>query len=183
MRIPIDIPESKNRKKLVFHKNGFDRVSEYLTEFITLFAVILISVSFILNEFKNHERIISPIVILIVTLIIISGIIYSILNTSKLKILTGISKAKNKSDVGKISELKNWKVIDEGKDYKTILVADKWSGFHWGKYLTVIFQKNDLLINSYSTDVFGAISPYHWFGNRKVEKEFITQIELLNNVP
>ena len=183
MRIPIDILKSKKRKKLVFHKTGFDRVSEYFTEFITLFALILMSVSTILNEFKNHQRIVLPIIILIITLIIISGIIYSIFNTSNLKVLTGISKAKNKSDVGKISELKNWKIIDEGKDHKTILITDKWGGFHWGKYLTIIFQKNELLLNSYSTDVFGAISPYHWFGNRKVEKEFISQIELLNNVP
>lgn len=182
MRNPIDILKSKKRKKLIFHKTGFDRISEYFTKLTTIFAIILISTVTILNEFKNHQRIVLPIIISIISLMIIYAIIYSILNTSKLKVITGTSKAKNKLDVRKISILKDWMIIDEGKDYKTIHVINKWSGFHWGKYLTIIFQKNELLINSYSTDMFGAISPYHWFGNRKVENEFIKQIELLNNV-
>tara|TARA_R110002051_G_scaffold91370_2_gene160709 strand:- start:28520 stop:29071 length:552 start_codon:yes stop_codon:yes gene_type:complete len=182
MRFPIDIPKSKKLSKLVFHKNGFDKVCEYLTEFITLFALMLLSASIILNEYENHKSIILPFIILIVALIIISGIIYSISNTSKLKVLKGKSKSKNKSDVAQISELKKWKVIDEGIDYKTLLVADKWSGFHSGKYLTIIFQNNELFLNCYCTDIFGAISPYHWFGNRIVEMEFISQIGLLNNV-
>jgi hypothetical protein len=183
MRIPIDILKSKKYNKLVFYKSGFDKISEYLFEFFTLFALVLISTSFILNEYNNHQRIILAIIVLAITLIVIGAIIYSILNTSKLKTITGLSKAKNKFDVGKISELKNWKVIDEGTNYKTLQVADKWSGFHWGKYLTIIFSKNELLLNCYSTDVFGAISPYHWYGNRKAEKQFIMEIELLKNVP
>ncbi|SNR54251.1 hypothetical protein SAMN04488009_2269 [Maribacter sedimenticola] len=183
MRIPIDIQKSKTLRALVFHKNGFDKVSEYLTEFITLFALLLLPATFILKEYQNHKSIILPITTLMVTIFIISGIIYSIFNTSKLRILIGKSIDKNKSDVEKISELKKWKVIDEGRDYMTLLVADKWSGFHSGKFLTIIFQNNELLFNSYCTDVFGAISPYHWFGNRKVEKEFVSQIGLLNNVP
>lgn len=182
MRTPIDIQKSKKSKKLVFYKTGYDRVSEYFIEFITLFSLLLISTSFILNEVKNNQRIVLPILILLTNLIVIGGIIYSILNTQNLKVITGISKAKNKLDVEKIISLKNWKTVTEGKDYKTILVADKWDGFHWGKYLIIIFQKNELLINSYSTDIFGTISPYHWFGNRKMEKEFINEIELLKQV-
>jgi len=183
MRVPIDISKSKKKNKLIFHRTGFNRISEILIEIITLSAILLMAFFFFLDAYENNQSLILPITILIITLTVVSGIIYSIINTNKLKVIKGISKAKNKIYVEKVSELKNWKIIDKGADYKTLEVDDKWNGFHWGKYLTVIFSESDILLNCYSTDFITSKSPYHWYGNRKVEKEFLGQIEIVKNVP
>ena len=183
MRFQIDIEKSKKVKKLVFQKKWTGQVSDYLTESFVLIPIAALSVMSIYYEITDYQTSTLAIIIAVLALITIGGILYSMINTSNLKSHYGFSRTQNKSDVIKISEINNWKIINEGVDYKTFLVADKWSGFHNGKYLTVIFQKNELLLNCYCIDFFHAISPYHWIGNRITENRFIKQIELIKNAP
>lgn len=103
--------------------------------------------------------------------------LYSILTKDKLHLINGLTPEKNQSISEKISEKLNWKNNKRNRTYNVFIPKWSWFSTHYGREVTVIYQSNEVLINSTTFLLFDLESPFHWFGNRKIVKQFKTEFE------
>ena len=84
------------------------------------------------------------------------------------------------------SEKNEWKI--EANNQQMTIISFSWqeTGTDWGKQMTILYDKKDILVNCTSYGLFSTPSPFHWFANRKkvnkLKSEFNKRIKNETNV-
>ena len=147
-----------------------------------LFTIILIPLASGMDIFRgirDSSLSFPSVVIFGIGLLISMVLSYSILNRFRLTRISGTSWQDNYQQVELIMRQMNGKIVFSNEVMMVISLPWKWNSTHWGKQLIIIFDKEDILVNCISFLAFGIVSPFHWFGNRKIEsnlsKAFVTK--------
>ena len=179
---PIDIPKSKANNKLIFKKSLFDRLSDLIIEIpIVLFIPFLCA--FALFKKITTEEPFNIVVLLFVFSLTISGlIIYSIINMNSLERIKGNSRVENSKVIKEIVESNNWKMYLNNQQLTIISFSWKDSGTDWGKQMTILYDKKDILVNCTSYGFFSVPSPFHWFANRKKVNQLKSEFHKRNKI-
>lgn len=60
----------------------------------------------------------------------------------------------------------------------TLLKKDwTWTSTNWGQEIVILYDKKDILINAVSYGKGEMKSPFHWFANRKIERNIQKKFE------
>lgn len=103
--------------------------------------------------------------------------LYSILTVDNLIFIKGLSPETNKSISKLSSNSLKWDNIKSNKEYDVFAPKWHWYSTHYGREVSVIYDKNDVLINSTTFLLFNLQSPFHWLADRKTERRFKTEFE------
>ena len=90
--------------------------------------------------------------------------------------IKGISRVKNSKLITEIAKTNNWNIRSDNQQMTTISFSWKENGTDWGKELTILYDKTDLLVNCKSYGLFSTPLPYKWFANRKKENKLKTEL-------
>jgi hypothetical protein len=177
MKYEIDIQKSKTNKRLKRKMSLVEIMSKYflLTAWLIAFPTILGSMFF--NAFNDNLTIQ---ILFFSSLAISFLILYSILTMDKLRVINGLTPEKNKSISGLICNKLKWTNSKNNKDCDVFTPKWNWFSTHYGREVTVIYQGNEVLINSTTFLLSDLQSPFHWFADRRTEKKF--KIELKSEI-
>ena len=184
---PIKISESKTENKLIFEKSIFEKISDLMLEIpIILFIPILCGFA-LFKKITTEEQYVGALILFTLSLIISGLIVYSLFTLNLLERVKGNSRGQNSKIIKEIAEINNWKIHSDNQQMTIISFSWKETGTDWGKQMTILYDKKDILINCISYGLLSSPSPFHWFANkRKVNKlktEFIERIKThYNNV-
>ena len=168
---PINIPKSKQLEKLVIEQSIFDKILENFAGLLMVFVWLYIAVLKFYFDLINGKPIGLALVLLIFTITLTALLFYSIRKLYVLKRINGISISQNKTLIMKIGEKNNWKIDSTNKQMTIINFSWKDVGTDWGKQMTILYDRNDILVNCISFGLHSTPSPFHWFANkRKVNK-------------
>ena len=174
---PIDVQESINKNKLVFHKNLFDKIISIFGKVFIVLCILFTSFFIFLGEIKNNNLLIASIILFFgITLIIV--FLFILKSNKDLKLIKGKSKHNNIYRIKNFIKKKNYSVLRKEQNYIKIEIHNMFSGFHWGRNMYIVFNDDNILINASTIDPFGFIIPFHFFGNRKIENKFLKEFKL-----
>jgi hypothetical protein len=173
----IDIPRSKEEGRIVRKKGLLDGGSDSLVYFAIVFAYPVLFGIALYKEIERGEIAVTTVLLFIAGLVVGGLLLYSVLNLGRLKRLKGLSKEENREIVKEIIERFGWKVRQDNRDM--IIAGPKWRWGHWngGRDVSIIYDRTDILINSTTYGNHDIRSPFHWFGNRKLEKMLTDEFE------
>lgn len=176
-RLPINIPKSKQVEKLILRQRFFLRIMETL--FHMMFALFLpfISGMQLYSDITKNKSLELSLTFFIVSILISYLLIYSIINIHSLKRVKGLSRGKNLSQIKKIAENNTWNISSTNQQITIIDFSWQDSGTDWGKQMTILYDKNDILVNCISFGAFSSPSPFHWFANKRKVNKLITEFE------
>jgi hypothetical protein len=176
-RIPIDITKSKKTGKLVTRQWLLEKLFEYIPSLLLVGMLLFIAIMEFNSNLNKNEPAGLSLSILIFTFIISGFMIYSIFNVYQLKRIKGISRGKNLSLIKKIAEKNNWNVSANNQEISTINFSWQDSRTDWGKQMTILYDRNDVLVNCISFGLFSSPSPFHWFANQRKVNKLKTEFE------
>jgi hypothetical protein len=175
-RFSIDIPKSKQAEKLVIKEWLLVKVSKYLFYLVIFMAFPFASIMKLNSDFNKNEPITLSLLFLVLAITLSSLFIYSIINLNSLKRINGLSRGKNSSLIKKIAKHNNWNISSSNQQITIIHFSRQDVGTDWGKQITILYDKNDILVNCISFGINSDPSPFHWFANKrkvnKLKKEF-----------
>lgn len=174
---PINVEKSIERNKIVFHEDWLDKTTFLLGNVLIILFLFTYTIFVFIWLFRSISLLLA-FIFLVLGLTFTVYIIFSIINNKKLKKIKRKPKGNNIYDVLNYIKEKKWIVLRREKNYIEVNIHDKFSGFHNGRNMYIIFSKKDILINSSTVGHSGNLLPFHWFGNRKVENEFRKEFEL-----
>ena len=154
-----------------------------INKFLEYFTPILISSVFpyifileFYSDLTKNESFGLSLFLLILSLLLFIGVIYSIKNINTTERIKGIHKNKNKLLISEIIKNNNWNILEENKNMTSINFLWKDGVTDWGKKLTIFYVEKDILVNCISYGRYSKPSPFHWFANKrkvnKLKKEF-----------
>ena len=159
-------------------------MNKLLNNFFPLFLSLMFPYICVLkfySDLTKNEPFGISLFLLILSLLFFIGVIYSIRNIYSTKRIKGIHKNKNRVLISEIIKRNNWNVLEENKKMTIITFSWKDGVTDWGKRLTILYDKKDILVNCISFGLFSSPSPFHWFANKrkvnKLKKEFESGIE------
>ncbi|MFD2567321.1 hypothetical protein [Pseudotenacibaculum haliotis] len=171
--IPIDIEKSKEKGKLVICESPFIKVSEYLLYSMFAFFFPFMAILNFIHNVNNNNPITNSLLFLIFSFVLSSFFVYSIINITSLKRVKGLSRSNNSNIVKKIAENNNWHISSNNQQATIIYFSWRETLTDWGKQMTIIYDKNDILVNCISFGKHSTPSPIHWFANRSKVNELI----------
>ena len=182
-RIPIDIPKSKKAEKLITKSWFLEKFMEYML-FIFLAAMFpIITISKFNSDLIKNEPIGLSLFLMILSLIFCGTLLYAIFNVYKLKRIRGLSRGQNSSLIKKIAEKHEWNISANNQQISIINFSWQNSGgTDWGKQMTIIYDKTDILVNCISFGLHSSPSPFHWFANKRKINKLRTEFEREINV-
>jgi len=164
---PINIAESKANDKLIFKKSLLYKLSDLMVEIpIVVFIPFLCGIA-LFKKISDGEPFVGTLFLFILCLSISGLIIYSISTLNSLERITGKSRGQNSKTIKDIAEKHNWKIYSNNQQMTIISFSWIETGTDWGKQMTILYDKEDILVNCTSYGLFSTPSPFHWFANRK----------------
>jgi hypothetical protein len=111
------------------------------------------------------------------TLFLFGLLFYSILNLDRLKRVNGTLKEQNREQIRVVVEQLGWRILNHNQ--QLTVASPPWSIFsaNWGRQVVIIYDRGDILVNSTTYGLHDLKSPFHWFGNRKLERQLIEVFE------
>ncbi len=174
MKYEIDIQKSKANRRLKRKISIVELVPKYFLLTAWLIAIPTILGSMYFNAFKEN---LTVQILFFISILMSCLMLYSILTKDRLHLINGLTPERNQSISEKISEKLNWKNNKRNRTYNVFTPKWSWFSTHYGREVTIIYQSNEVLINSTTFLLFDLESPFHWFGNRRIVKEFKTEFE------
>ena len=172
----IDVEESIDKQRVVSITSSLQNIDEFLIEMAILLPFPLMGGAFVFFEIQKlySEHLIQA--ILFFTLAITYGglIGYSIINNENLIRVEGKGFVTNRATIIAIAKENKWKIAEDKNQLTLLLPKRELLSSHWERTV-VIYDQKDILVNSIAYGSFDIKSPFHWFGNREVEKEIIEQ--------
>lgn len=172
----IDIEKSIEKEKLI-PKCLFERFFEYFG-FLIILGYFPFIFGILVNAELERKEVLGLSIILFIIAISLSVLLYkkSIKNIYKLLRITALSPDKNREIIRSIVKNENWNTYFDNKE---IFSFGPKRGFSWThrREVTILYDNNDLLINSMSFGTRGLVSPFHWIEDRRVEKFIAQKIE------
>lgn len=107
-------------------------------------------------------------------------IFFSLAKRDKLKRIRGVSKTENLVLTRNIAHDNNWQ-FEELKDIIKIHINERKHLSGYGKRIIILLDKNDMLLNCISFDMFGNYNPLMYFSNKRMQQEFENTFIFLSN--
>jgi len=166
----IDIPKSKQKGRVVRKTLLIEPLIDFLTYVVLVGAYPILSGFFFFDQLEKKEHLV-PALILFGLAIILGGLLlYSIINLDRLKRINGALKDQNRQAIKNLTENLGWTLQIHNQQVSILSPPWNWFSTNWGRQVIVIYDRQDILINSTSYGLHDIKSPFHWFGNRKLEQ-------------
>lgn len=168
----VEKKASIENKRIIYKQTNTDK-------FWMIFNYVLIAIPFLMSVILSLQicSIIS-IGFAILISIISAGVIYSVKNNDKLIIIKGSDIAENKKIVRKVGQKLGWRVEPHRKSHTFLTRPMSMRHNYWERTMVVLYENNSIYINSV-TNISRYLnnSPFHWFGNRNEEKNFLMEFK------
>lgn len=174
---PIHIEASLQKGKLIFKRQKsllsfIDALAILFFEVVITIAFPFITVMVFLNNLENLGESIFYFLLAIFSLCLATYMSLSLFFNNRLKRIQGISGNKNRSIVKKIFKKPDWKLAQNNQQITIFKKSWNWTSTHYGRQLTVLYDGKSLLINCATFSRHHSRSPFHWYFDRKTEREF-----------
>ena len=176
-RLAIDIPKSIQTEKLVIKEWLFVKISEYVFYLMFVLSFPFIAIMDLISNLNRNEPVGLSIFFLILSLVLSCLLIYSILNINSTRRISGLTRGKNSNLIKKIAENNNWNIQFTNQQLTIISFSWQDSGTDWGKQMTILYDKKDILVNCISFGLHSSPSPFHWFANKRKVNKLLTEFE------
>lgn len=173
----IDIQKSKQLEKLIFGQSFFDKITETFFSLFFVFAWLFVAVLQFYFDFTREQPLGLSLTFLIFTISLTYLLFYSIRKMYTLKRINGISKSQNIALIKKIAEKNTWNMDYSNEEMMIINFSWKDTGTDWGKQMTILYDKTDILVNCISFALHSTPSPFHWFANKRKVNKLKTEFE------
>ena len=102
---------------------------------------------------------------------------FSFITVDRLKRIHGTLKEQNREFVKEVIDQLGWSI--QHHNQQLTIASPPWSIFsaNWGRQVVILYDRGDILINSTTYGLHDLKSPFHWFGNRKIERQLIDGFE------
>ena len=173
---PVNIKKSIKSRKIVLYKEPlwlsiFDNLTRKFLIFSPLFIFFFIA-------FIESNTVLSRVVLIIVTLSLLIFLFLIVSKSKELKEFEAKKKHNNKYQVLDYVNSKNWNIITNRNNFIKVQLQDSESGIYWKRFVFIFFHKTNILVNCSTMDNYSFVVPLHWFGNRKIEKDFINEFKI-----
>ena len=167
MRIhPIDINKSKQVDRLIY-SNKWDKFFDYMLPIIFTVAILFVGgINFFFN-LKNNNSVLTSLFFLICCITIACLLMYWTIKNHSLIRIQGTSRGKNSKIIKDIAKENDWNIRYSNQEITVITFPYKLSSTDWGKEMTILYDKNDILVNCISYGLHSSPSPFHWAANTK----------------
>ena len=173
----INVEKSIDKQRVVSITSPWQSIDEFLVEMAILLPFPLMGGAFVFFEIQKlySEHLTQAILFFTLTTTYGGLIGYSIINNENLVRVEGKGFVINRAIIITVAKENRWKIVEDGN--QLTLLSPKWEllSSHWGRRIIIIYDQKDILVNSIAYGSFDIKSPFHWFGNREVEKEVIDQ--------
>lgn len=176
-RVPFDIEKSKKAGKLITGQSWLKRFFESVPLFIFVGMFVFVAIMQLYSNVNKNEAIGPSILFLICVLMLCGVILYSMSALYKLKRIKGVSKGKNAYFIHNIITKNNWQASIHNRQVSIIPFSWRDSGTDWGKQITILYDKDDILVNCISFGIHAIPSPFHGFANRRKVNKLIASFE------
>jgi hypothetical protein len=166
----IDIPKSKQKGRVVRKTWLIEPIVDFLTYVVLVGAYPFLSGFFFFDQLEKKEHLVGASVLFGLALILGGLLLYSIINLDRLKRISGTLKDRNRQAIKDLTEKLGWTLQIHNQQVSVISPPWSWLSTNWGRQVVVIYDRQDILINSTSYGLHDTKSPFHWFGNRKLEQ-------------
>lgn len=173
----INLKESKAKGRVVQNKWLIHRIFDLLIYLIIIGIFPFISSHFLVNQLDKGNNLFSAILFFLISIFIGGFLLYTILTFDRLKRIGGLDKDKNREIVKKMAERLNWNMVIDNKHMTIASLPWNYLSSNWGRQIIIIYDRQDLLVNSISYGLFHIRSPFHWFGDRKLENIILEEIK------
>jgi hypothetical protein len=177
----IDITESKKAEKLVFKKWFLTKLFDIIFELPYILFFPFVSGMNLFSKIDNQEPYGIALFYFIIAVTVCGMLFYSVYHLNTLIRFNGISRRKNSEIIKEIAVNNKWKIESNNQQMKIISFSWQETGTDWGKQMTILYDKKDILVNCTSYGLYSTPSPFHWFANRKkvnkLKSEFNNRIK------
>jgi len=173
----IDITKSKKENRLIRKTWFIELLLDYTLYLIFIGVLPFLSGTYFFERIETGEKMFIPSLLFGVTLLISGFLIFTIVNLDKLNRINGILKEENRQIIKLLAHKFNWTIQINNDRIIVLTIPWNWLSSDWGRKITMIYDKRDILINITSYGMNNLKSPFHWFANRKLEKKFIENFE------
>ncbi len=166
----IDISKSKQKER-VFRKTWLiEPILDFLTYVVFVGAYPFLSGLFFFDQLEKGDYLVGASILFSLSLILGGLLLYSIINLDRLKRISGTLKERNRETIKNLTEKLGWNLQIHNQQLSILSPPWNWLSTNWGQQIVVIYDRQDILINSTSYGLHDLKSPFHWFGNRKLER-------------
>jgi len=173
---PIDILKSKQVDRMVY-VSSIDKILDYMLPLIFAISILFAGGMKFYFDFKNNNSIELSLIFLISSICIATLLIYWTRKINTLIRIKGLSRGKNLKIVKRIAKENNWNVSSSNQEITIIYFDWNMGSTDWGKEMTIIYDKNDILVNCISYGMNSNPSPFHWAANEKKVNKLKTEFE------
>jgi len=166
----IDIPKSKQKGRVVRKTWLIEPIVDFFTYTVLVGIYPFLSGFFFFDQLEKKEYLVGASILFGLALILGGLLLYSILNLDRLKRINGTLKDQNRKAIKNLTESLGWTLQIHNQQVSVLSPPWSWFSTNWGRQVVVIYDRQDILINSTSYGLHDMKSPFHWFGNRKLEK-------------
>ncbi|WMI68237.1 hypothetical protein [Mangrovimonas sp. YM274] len=167
----IDIPKSKQKGRVIRNTGLIEPIFDYFTYTISTGIFPFISGIFFFDQLEKGESLFGASILFGLSIILSGLLLYSIINIDRLKRINGILKNNNQQAIKNLTEKLGWTLQIHNQKVSILSPPGNWFSINWTKQIVVIYDRQDILINSTSYGGLNEMKSHmDWFGNRKLEK-------------
>jgi hypothetical protein len=166
----IDLKKSKQNDRIIRRTWWIERIVDFLTDSVLVLPFPLISGIVFFDQVEGGDHVVGASIFFGISLILGGLLLYSLIKGDNLKRIEGALKNHNRQIIKELSEKHGWNLQVHSQQLSVLSPSWSLGLMYWGRQLVVIYDRQDILINVTSYGIHDMKSPFHWFGNRKIER-------------
>jgi len=173
----IDTVKSKVKGRLVRKTWFIEPILDFFIYGVIIGFFPFFSGLYFIDCLKNRENFFFATILFLIALTLCGLLFYSVLTLDRLKRIQGTLKEQNRELIKEVIEQLGWTI--QHHNQQLTIASPPWSIFsaNWGRQVVILYDKSDILINSTTYGLHDLKSPFHWFGNKKLERQLIDGFE------
>lgn len=181
----IEITKSKQKRRVIRKTWLIEPIFDFLTYVVLVGAYPILSGFFFFDQLEKKDHLVGASILFGLALILSGLLLYSIINLDRLKRIKGALKDQNRQAIKNMTDKLGWTLQVHNQQVSVLSPPWSWLSTNWGRQVVVIYDRQDILINSTSYGHHDMKSPFHWFGNRKLERIIMDNFEkeIKNDTP
>ncbi len=165
----IDISKSKQKGRVIRKYWLIEPILDFLIYTVLVGAYPILSGLYFFDQLKNGDYLFRALILFSLSQILGGLLFYSINSLDKLKRISGTLKERNRQAIKDLTEKLGWTLQIHNQQVSVLSPPWSWFSTNWGRQIVVIYDRQDILVNATSYGLH-VKSPFHWFGNRKLER-------------
>lgn len=173
----IDIVKSKKKGRLVRKTWLIEPIFDFIIYGAIVGFLPFSAGFFFIGHLKNHQNLFIVSILFLVALAFCGLLFFSVMTLDVLKRTQGTLKEQNREFVKEVIEQLGWSIQQHNQQLTIAIPPWRIFSTNWGRQVVIIYDKGDILVNSTTYGLHDLKSPFHWFGNRKLESQLIVRFE------